>query len=122
METPVIETKNLNYDYPYGTHAVRDINIKIKKGEKVAFIGSNGAGKATLFLQFNGILKPVSGKINISGEKMEYKKEVLTRIRQEVGIDFQNHHDQLFDSTVVEDVAFGHMNLVLSKEEVKKKS
>lgn len=121
METPVIETKDLNYDYPDGTRALRDVSIKIKKGEKVAFIGSNGAGKTTLFLQFNGILKPVSGRINISGEKMEYKKEVLTRIRQEVGIVFQNPDDQLFAPTVVEDVAFGPMNLGLSKEEVKKR-
>lgn len=121
METPVIETKDLNYNYPDGTHALKDVNIKIKKGEKAAFIGSNGAGKTTLFLHFNGLLRPVSGTINICREQIEYKKKTLTKIREKVGIVFQNPDDQLFSPTVVEDVAFGPMNLGLSKEEVEKR-
>lgn len=65
----MIETKDLDYDYPDGTRALGDVRIKIKQGEKVAFIGSNGVGKTTLFLHFNGILKPVSGRINIFWRK-----------------------------------------------------
>lgn len=121
METPVIETKNLNYNYPDGTQALKDVSIKIKKGEKAAFIGSNGAGKTTLFLHFNGLLRQVSGTINICGEQIEYKKKTLIRIREKVGIVFQNPDDQLFSPTVIEDVAFGPMNLGLSADEVEKR-
>lgn len=106
------------FTYPDGTSALKNINIEIKKGERVAIIGSNGAGKSTLFLHFNGILKPTSGLIKINNESFNYKKEALMRTRQKVGIVFQNPDDQLFAPTVEEDVAFGPMNLGLSPEEV----
>lgn len=121
MKIPVIETKNLNFHYPDGSHALKNINIKIKKGEKVAFIGSNRAGKSTLFLNFNGILKPSSGSAIIYGIKLKDNKDILKNIRQKVGLVFQNHDDQLFAPTVVEDVAFGPMNMGLQEEEVEKK-
>ena len=54
MDKIVLKTDNLNYIYHDGVHAIKDINIKIKEGEKVAIMGPNGAGKSTLFLHFNG--------------------------------------------------------------------
>jgi len=118
MNVSVIETKNLSYHYPDGTCALKDINIKIKKGEKVAFIGSNGAGKTTLFLNFNGILKPSSGNVVVTGITLKNDRDILMNIRQKVGLVFQNPDDQLFAPTVVEDVAFGPMNIGLPRDEV----
>ncbi len=118
MTKTIIQTENMSYSYPDGTPALRDINIEINEGERVAIIGSNGAGKSTLFSHFNGIFKPSSGLIKIDGKKMGYKKDELMKIRQKVGLVFQNPDDQLFAPTVVEDVAFGPMNLGLSDDKV----
>ena len=118
MTKTIIQTDNMSFTYPDGTSALHDINLEIKKGDRVAIVGSNGAGKSTLFLHFNGILQPTSGLIKIDGEAFDYHKKELMKIRQKVGIVFQNPDDQLFAPTVVEDVAFGPMNLNLSKEEV----
>ncbi|AGN16644.1 cobalt ABC transporter ATP-binding protein CbiO [Methanobrevibacter sp. AbM4] len=83
----------------------------------VSLLGKNGAGKSTLFLHFNGIYEPTSGEVLIDGEPIDYKKEGLMKVRQKVGIVFQNPDDQLFAPTVEEDVAFGPLNLGYSQEE-----
>lgn len=117
----IIETNDLNFQYPDGTQALKDVNIAIKKGERVAFVGSNGAGKSTLFLHFNGILRPSSGKVMIKDNPVTTQKEELMKIREKVGLVFQNPDDQLFSPTVQEDVAFGPMNMGLSMEEVEER-
>ena len=83
----------------------------------VSLLGKNGAGKSTLFLHFNGIYEPTSGEVLVDGEPINYKKEGLMKVRQKVGIVFQNPDDQLFAPTVEEDVAFGPLNLGYSQEE-----
>jgi cobalt/nickel transport system ATP-binding protein len=114
----IIETKDITYEYPDGTKALENVNFVAEEGKIVALLGPNGAGKSTLFLHFNGILQPSSGSVVIDGETVSYNKKDLMRIRQKVGIVFQNPDDQLFAPTVLEDVAFGPMNMGLSKEEV----
>jgi len=117
----IIETKDITYNYPDGTKALDNVNFKAEDGKIVALLGPNGAGKSTLFLHFNGILRPTSGSVFVNGEEVKYDKKDLMRVRQNVGIVFQNPDDQLFAPTVVEDVAFGPMNLGLSREEVEKR-
>lgn len=117
----MIQTTDLNFQYPDGTHALKDVNLSIEKGERVAFIGSNGAGKSTLFLHFNGILRPTSGEVVIKGKPVSFKKEELMKVRQKVGLVFQNPDDQLFSPTVEDDVAFGPMNMGLSQEAVEQR-
>lgn len=119
MEQIHLETKNLSFTYPDGTKALKNINIQIKKGEKIAIIGPNGAGKSTLFSHFNGLTEPTSGHVEIDGEKIIFNREELLKVRQKVGIVFQDPNDQLFAPTVKEDVAFGPMNLGLDYDEVK---
>ncbi len=121
MTDLVLETVDLAFTYPDGTHALKGINMDIKKGEKVAVMGANGAGKSTLFSHFNGLTKPTSGFIKVDGKKMEYDKKSLLKIRQKVGVVFQNPDDQLFAPSVKEDVAFGPMNLGLNLDEVDKR-
>ena len=114
----IIETDKIVYEYPDGTKALENVDFQVEEGKIVALLGPNGAGKSTLFLHFNGILEPTSGTVKIDGEPIKYDKKELMKVRQKVGIVFQNPDDQLFAPTVMEDVAFGPMNMNLPKEEV----
>ena len=121
MNESHLSTKNLSFTYPDGTHALKNINLEIKKASKVAIIGPNGAGKSTLFSHFNGLTEATSGTVELDGKAIEYDKKSLLEVRQKVGIVFQDPNDQLFAPTVKEDVAFGPMNLGLSYDEVEKR-
>ncbi len=118
MSDIILETFNLSFTYPDETQALKKINLQIKKGEKVAIMGANGAGKSTLFSHFNGLKEPTEGYLKIDNEVMEYDKQSLLKVRQKVGVVFQNPDDQLFAPSVREDVAFGPMNLGLDLDEV----
>ncbi len=111
-----IAISNLEYTYPDGTRALKDINLSILEGECVGVIGPNGAGKSTLLLHLNGILKQ-KGEITIFG--LSLNNGNLDRIRAKVGLVFQDPENQLFMPTVFDDVAFGPINMKLPKEEVK---
>ncbi|MEH1766633.1 MAG: ABC transporter ATP-binding protein [Nostoc sp.] len=111
-----ISIQNLNYSYPDGTQALREINLSIKATERVALIGANGSGKSTLLLHLNGILMPQSGQVTIG--EWTITVENLRNIRNFVGLVFQNPDNQLFMPTVWEDVAFGPMNLGVQGEEL----
>jgi cobalt/nickel transport system ATP-binding protein len=110
----------LQYFYPDGTHALRGVNFKIFKGESVALLGPNGAGKSTLLLHLNGLLSPAKGSVTIIGRDTS-KKENLKFIRSKVGMVFQNPDDQLFQSTLWDEVAFGPLNLGLSKSSISRR-
>jgi len=114
----VVETVDVTYQYPDGTKALNEINFTAPEGKIIALLGPNGAGKSTLFLHFNGILKPTTGHVKIEGNPVNYERKGLKKLRQRIGIVFQNPDDQLFAPTVAEDVAFGPLNLDLPKEEV----
>ena len=116
-----IETRDISYHYPNGSNVLKNINFKVEKGSKVALLGANGAGKSTLFLHFNGIIKPSSGNLLINGEEVKYDNKSLMKLRQKIGIVFQNPDDQLIAPTVMEDVAYGPLNIGLSKQEIKKR-
>ncbi len=117
----ILETNNLTHTYPDGTKALNGIDIKVNKGEMLALLGPNGSGKTTLFLHFNGILKPSSGKVLLKGESIKYNNKSLINVRKTIGIVFQNSDNQIIAPTVLQDVAFGPLNLGLEKEEVIKR-
>jgi cobalt/nickel transport system ATP-binding protein len=117
----IFEVKNITYSYMDGTKALRDIDINIEKGKKIAFIGANGAGKSTLFLHFNGINKPETGEIYFKGIKINYTNRELIKLRKEVGIVFQEPDNQLFSSSVLQEISFGPMNMKLDKKSVLKR-
>lgn len=112
--TPLIEVCDLHYRYEDGTLALDGVNFSMHAGETVAVFGANGSGKTTFVLHLNGILRG-TGVVNVCG--MEVKKETLAAIRSKVGVVFQDSDEQLFMPTVLEDVAFGPLNLGLSSEQ-----
>lgn len=114
----ILEIEKLEYCYPDGTQALRGINCKIEKGKKIAVVGVNGSGKSTLFLCLNGVLPVKHGSIKFQGEEIRYDKKSLMKLRQKLGIVFQNPETMLFSSNVYQEVSFGPMNLNLPKEEV----
>lgn len=121
MAQTILEVKDLHYNYPDGTQAIKGIDFKVEEGQMISILGPNGAGKSTFFLHFNGIIEPTSGEVIIEGETLKYDKKSLLSARAKVGIVFQNPDDQLFAPTVFEDVAFGPMNMGLSEDEVKQR-
>lgn len=115
---PIIDILNLSYAYPDGKQALRGVNLAVQPGEKIALVGANGAGKSTLLLHLNGVFTG-TGQIRINGLAVE--KPHLGQIRALVGVVFQNPDDQLFSSTVYEDVAYGPTYQGFSKAEVHEK-
>lgn len=111
-----IEIEGLKYKYPDGTLALKDINLAIERGKKVAILGANGSGKSTLLQHLNGLILPQQGSIKIDG--VEVEKKNLRKIRKNIGFVFDNPDNQLFATTVFEDVAFGPRNLNIVEDTV----
>ena len=106
MKETIIEIKNLKYAYTGDKPALRGIDVTIGKGERIAVIGSNGAGKSTFFLNLNGVLTPDSGEIYFKGQKLTRDKKDLNTLRKSIGIVFQDADNQIIASTVMGEVSF----------------
>jgi cobalt/nickel transport system ATP-binding protein len=113
-----IKVENLNYTYPDSKQALSNVSFEVAEGGKLALIGGNGSGKSTLLLHLNGILRG-EGKVFING--LEITDSTQARIRTLVGMIFQNPADQLFSSSVYNDVAFWPIHLGFEKEAVKER-
>lgn len=116
MSHHYLEFRNVGYNYPSGARALGGVNFRIFHGQRVALVGANGAGKSSLLQLLCGLLLPTEGEIIVGGVKVG--KRSLRRIRQTVGIVFQNPDDQLIMPTVEEEIAFGPRNMDLPEEEV----
>ncbi|OIQ53804.1 energy-coupling factor ABC transporter ATP-binding protein [Neomoorella thermoacetica] len=115
----VAEVINLRHVYPGGVEALKNINLVLEQGTKVAIIGQNGSGKTTLAKHFNGLLKPTSGKVFVSGIDTSTKSTgELSRV---VGYVFQNPNHQLFSKTVKEEIEFGLKNIGLKGEALRER-
>lgn len=97
--------------------ALKDISLKIHKGEFVAIIGTNGSGKSTLARHLDALMLPTKGTVSVEG-MLTSDMEYLWDIRQRVGMVFQNPDNQLVAAVVEEDVAFGPENLGVPTEEI----
>jgi len=122
----IIETKNLTYTYPGGTKpSIKDVSIKVEKGEFTLITGPSGCGKTTLCRCFNGLIPhfyqgELKGEITVSGLKVT--ENPIHELAKHVGLVFQNPENQLFALSVEKDVAFGLENLGVPREEMRKKA
>src|SRR3990172_5365037 len=117
MEDSVrLSVKIDSFKYPDGTKALADTNLEIRTGEFAGILGSNGSGKTTLLKVMDGLLKNAEGRILLDGA--DIKKLSPREIYQKVGLVFQNPDDQLFATTVFEDVAFGPINMGFPEDQV----
>ncbi|UOE77791.1 energy-coupling factor ABC transporter ATP-binding protein [Parageobacillus thermoglucosidasius] len=114
-----IEVRNLHFSYPDGHEAIKNMSFSIYHGESVGIIGANGAGKSTLLMLLMGVLFPDSGEVLVGDVRVT--KKTLPLIRQRLGMVFQDPDDQLFMTTVYDDVAFGPRNYKLEEEDVERR-
>lgn len=117
-----IQIKNLSFEYDFfggkSGNVLTDISLNIQSGEFVALVGPSGSGKTTFMQQLTGLLKPTQGEVLIDGKNIWEKKTGFTEIRRRIGLVFQFPESQLFEETVLDDVAFGARNLGLPESEV----
>ena len=114
-----ITVRDLSYTYSDGTRALENVNMSVYEGERVAIVGPNGAGKTTFLLHLNGILHSTEGQVEVFGTSLN--KEKREEIIKDVGIVFQDPDDQLFMTTLFDDLAFGPINIGLNEEEVRRR-
>lgn len=121
QEDWIIEAENLCYTYDGNDERALDrMNLKIRRGRKVAFLGGNGSGKSTFFLCLNGIRRPDDGRILIAGTPVKYTRKGLLDLRRKVGVVFQEPDDQLFCASVYQEISFGIMNLGADEAEAER--
>jgi energy-coupling factor transport system ATP-binding protein len=118
-EPALIRIENLTYIYKGGQPALKNISLKISKGECVAIIGQNGAGKTTLAKHFNGLHKPSAGRVYIAGRDTTRLK--VSELARTVGYVFQNPDHQIFHDTVGREISFGLKNLGLPAEQIEER-
>lgn len=114
-----LEFKNVSFTYPNGFKAINDLNLVVNSSEKVAIVGQNGAGKSTCAKLMNGLLRPSSGEILLDGSNT--KDMTTAQISRKVGYVFQNPNDQIFNSTVYDEVAFSLRALKVDEDEMDKR-
>lgn len=116
---PLIELQDLSFHYSdKGAPVLDQINLTLQHQQHLGLIGPNGCGKTTLFHCIMGLLKVRSGRIFFRGDRVE-KNNDFQRLRREIGMLFQDADDQLFSPTVIEDVAFGPLNLGAAPEQAR---
>ncbi len=119
MKESILEVKNLHFAYDEHHTVLDGISLSVFAGERIAILGSNGAGKSTFFLNLNGVLTPAEGEISYRGTKITRK--TLKKLRQNIGIVFQDADNQIIASSVLAEVSFGPMNLKLPRSEVEER-
>lgn len=115
----IIQLENIVFSYAGGKPVLDDLCFTLDAGAKLGLIGHNGSGKTTMLHIIMGLLKPSSGTIRAFGKSIETKKDFLD-VRRKIGFLFQDADDQLFCPTVLEDIAFGPLNLGKSPTEARK--
>ncbi len=111
----LISIKNLSYHYADGTQALNNVTLDIPENQSLGIVGANGAGKSTLVNHICGYHLPQHGTVTVGGTLLT--KATADAIRRIVGVIFQNADDQLFMTSLVDDVAFGLRNLGFSRDE-----
>ena len=115
-----IKVENITFSYPDSSvTAVENVSMTIEKGERVAIIGQNGAGKSTTVKLMNNIYKPTRGRITVDG--IDTKEQTTAQIASHVGYVFQNPNDQIFNDDVVREIEYVLRYWKLPKEEIRRR-
>jgi cobalt/nickel transport system ATP-binding protein len=111
----------LTHRYADGRLPLDRVSFELQPGERVALVGPNGAGKTTLFLRLCGVLTGKPGEVAVHGRDPAIPEQ-RKQLTKHIGVVFQNPDDQLFSATVLEDVAFGPLNLGASADEARRQA
>lgn len=120
-ENPIFALDAVSFAYPAGPDILRDVTLTFSSGEHIGLYGANGSGKTTLFHLITGLLMPTTGRVLFHGRPMTTEKD-FRLLRREIGLVLQNAEDQLFHPTVLDDVAFGPLNLGLDAGQAKQRA
>ncbi|MGL4174406.1 MAG: energy-coupling factor ABC transporter ATP-binding protein [Actinomycetota bacterium] len=113
--------QHVSVGYPATSPVLRDVNMTMTPGRRLALVGANGTGKTTLLRTLSGALRPLSGQVLVDTEPLRYTRRSLAQYRQDVQLVLQDPDDQLFSADVYADVSFGPSNLGLPKPEVQRR-
>lgn len=115
-EIPIIKLKDINFGYPGGITVLNNLDFELYKGDRLGLIAPNGSGKTTFFHLIMGLNRPLSGAVELWGQAATTSKD-FEEARRRIGLLFQDPDDQLFSPTVIDDVAFGPLNLGKSRKD-----
>jgi cobalt/nickel transport system ATP-binding protein len=117
---PLVQLQQVSFSYPDRNHLLLNkADVLLGSRQRIGLIGPNGSGKTTLLHIIMGLLRPTAGKVLFKGREIS-DKDGFRLLRRSVGMVFQDADDQLFSPTVLEDVAFGPLNLGLSRQEARR--
>jgi cobalt/nickel transport system ATP-binding protein len=112
----IIRLRGITFAYPGGTPVLNGLDLSIDRGDRIGLTAPNGSGKTTLIHLIMGLRKPTAGRLEIFGRPVAAEKDFIA-VRRRIGLLFQDADDQLFSPTVLEDVAFGPLNLGKTKKQ-----
>ncbi len=112
----ILSLEDLSFHYPEGPPILDELNFSLRERDHIGIAAPNGSGKSTMFHLIVGLLRPTAGRIVFNGKTVTEEADFKI-LRRQVGLLFQNADDQLFFPTVIEDVAFGPLNLGKNKSE-----
>ncbi len=118
MGESLIDIEHVAFAYKNGKQVFEDVSFRFFDEQRIGLVGSNGSGKTTLLQIIMGLLKPTSGAVHLFGKKCQNEKD-FGAVRTQIGFVFQDANDQLFCPTVGDDIAFGPINMGLTKQEVR---
>jgi cobalt transport protein ATP-binding subunit len=116
---PLIELRNVYFDYPGNVQALKSVDLTIHQGDFIAIMGENGAGKTTLVKHFNGLLRPKKGDVFFDGINISEKS--VAQLARRIGLVFQNPDDQLFEETVEKEISFALHNFGMNESFIEKR-
>jgi cobalt/nickel transport system ATP-binding protein len=116
MDSLLLNLSNIRFHYPGGKPVLDRLDFHLHTGDRIGLVAPNGSGKTTLFHVIMGLLKPDFGTVEAFGRPRKEEADFV-EVRRRIGLLFQDADDQLFSPTVLEDVAFGPLNLGKTREE-----
>ena len=118
LDKALIDLEDVTFAYDSRRPVLDGADLKLFPGDRIGLTGTNGCGKTTLLHIIAGLLKPQSGSVRVFGSERRQEAD-FREVRARVGLVFQNADDQLFCPTVLEDVAFGPLNLGRTPDEAR---